>query len=71
MLVHQTVSSLFNPLRGDIPMKKSLMLAFAFLTLTAAAATPRHLPTRFDLRDGGGVEPGCPPTVCPPFAPAQ
>ena len=52
-------------------MKKSLMFALAFLTLTAAAATPNQLPTRSDLRDGGGVEPGCPPTVCPPFASAQ
>ena len=45
-------------------MKRSLMLALAFATLTAAAAKPNHQPLRPETRDGGGTEPICPISIC-------
>jgi hypothetical protein len=40
------------------------MLAIAFATLTAAAAKPAQQPLRPEMKDGGGTEPICPPSIC-------
>jgi hypothetical protein len=45
-------------------MKRSLILAITFVTLSAAAATPAQQTFQPVLKDGGGAEPTCPPSIC-------
>jgi hypothetical protein len=44
-------------------MKKLLLVAITFVTLTSATTTQRQ-PLSKELKDGGGGEPPCPITVC-------